>query len=413
MSSVKARVVTWDPKVVTELARRYGTPLYVYQQSVMSAQFERLSRVLAPLSPLICYAMKANSNLSILKHFYSLGAGFDIVSGGELKKVLAACSDASRVVFAGVAKTRDEIAAALQARIKFFNVESPAELAAIESVAAEMGQVANVALRINPDVEAKTHHHLTTGTKANKFGMSIADAFQAWQEKRNSLWLSFVGLDCHIGSQITDYAPLEAAYTKTLEVVEEFRGRGAKFHTLDLGGGLGISYSGHYPTLDLEGFGAMVCRIFQKSDLSLVFEPGRFLIAEAGALVSKVLYRKRTQDKSFLIVDAGMNDLMRPAMYDSYHAIEVLGRDGALEFVDVVGPVCESSCFLAKDRELPRAEQGDLILVRDAGAYGIAMSSTYNVRPQPAEVLIESNAGTRQIRRREAVEELWRCEIGE
>ena len=401
--------------VVNRLTKQFGTPLYVYEERVLERNYRALEEALAPIKPLICFAMKANSCLGILKRFHRLGAGFDIVSEGELRKVLHAGGEASKVVYSGVGKTQSEIEFALASGIRFLNVESIAELAAIEAIAKEMGKKAPVCFRVNPDVTAKTHKHLTTGTKTSKFGIPIEDVIGAWKIFGKSPHLDWKGLDCHIGSQITEVGPLKEAYLEIVRLADELKTLGMPIQTIDIGGGFGISYSGHYAPLDLTVLRETVREVLSKTPYQFVVEPGRFLVAEAGTLLTTVLYRKSSYGTRFVIVDAGMNDLVRPAMYDSYHGIELANRDeGSIrETVDVVGPVCESSCFFAHGRELPMTEAGDILALKDVGAYGSVMATRYNMRRLPAEVIISETGEVTLLRERDTFEDLWqheRCE---
>lgn len=393
------------------LARTHGTPLYVYDAAVFRERVLALQKVFAPLDALVCFATKANSNLSILREFSKLGVGFDIVSEGELRKVQAAGGDPGKVVFAGVAKSREEMSYALSAGIRFFNIESASELRALEGVARAAGRPAPCCLRINPNVAASTHDYLTTGTSSNKFGIAPEEAWQLWQEFSRSPHIKLVGLDCHIGSQITQVAPFRQAYREVLRLAAEFTSRGASIETLDLGGGLGIAYSGHTDPLPLDEYAAMVRETLVGTPYRFVFEPGRFLIAEAGTLLTTVRYLKSSGPKTFAVCDAGMNDLIRPSLYEAWHTIENLTPStGSSTVVDVVGPVCESGCFLAKERALPGLSEGAVLAVRDAGAYGQAMASSYNVRRLPAEVMIQLDGAPRLVRQREQYEDLWRAE---
>ena len=402
-------------KQLIELGKQYGTPLYVYSEDVIRSQYQRLSTALNGIPHQVCLAVKANSNLAILKIIAQLGGGFDVVSEGEFRRVVAAGGATSKVVFAGVGKTKNEIEYALARGLRMFNVESPSELRLIDKVAQAMGKVAPISFRINPDISVDLHPYIATGLKTSKFGMSVEEAFKVWEEFKSSKSLSLIGIDCHIGSNIAEIEPLKLAYTRVLEVAKEFDKRGAKIRYLDLGGGLGISYSGHYNPLNLEQWAEVVKNLVKGTKYQVVIEPGKFLVAEAGVLLTSVLYLKHNEDHHFAIVDAGMNDLIRPALYEAYHKIDVIAGDGRLlgndtQEVDVVGPVCETGCFLAKKRALPILHEGDLLVLRDAGAYGFSMASNYNSRRLPAEVLICSDGSARVIRKRERFEEMWRNE---
>ena len=398
-----------------KLAKQFGTPLYVYSEASIREQFTRLDRALGKLPHLICLAVKANSNLAILRLVSESGGGFDVVSEGEFRRVLAAGGDSKKIVFAGVGKTKDEISYALSQGLRMFNVESPSELRLIATVAKEMGKVAPVSFRINPDVSVDLHPYIATGLRTSKFGMPVAEALKIWEEFKDSPQLSLVGVDCHIGSNINEIDPLKLAYSRILEAAQEFERRGAKLRYLDIGGGLGVSYSGHYDPLDLDKWSAALKSVVSATNYEIIVEPGKFLVAEAGSLVAQVLFLKTNYEHRFAIVDAGMNDLIRPALYEAYHKIELVTADGRptgaeLREVDVVGPVCETGCFFAKSRALPPLTEGDLLVIRDAGAYGFTMASNYNSRRLPAEVMINLNGEARLIRRREAYAELWRNE---
>lgn len=398
-----------------KLAKQYGTPLYVYSEKSIRDQFARLEKALTGLTHLICMAVKANSNLSILKLVKDLGAGFDVVSEGELRRVIAVGGDPKKIVFAGVGKTKEEISYALSQGLRMFNVESPAELRLIAATAKELGKVAPISFRINPDVSVDLHPYIATGLRTSKFGMPVAEALKVWEEFKNSPELSLVGIDCHIGSNINEIDPLKLAYSRILEAAQEFERRGAKLRYLDIGGGLGVSYSGHYDPLDIEKWSPALKSVVSGAKYEIVVEPGKFLVAEAGALVTQVLFLKTNYEHRFAIVDAGMNDLIRPALYEAYHKIELVTVDRRplgqeLREVDVVGPVCETGCFFARSRALPPLVEGDLLVIRDAGAYGFTMASNYNSRRLPAEVMIGLGGEARLIRRREAYEELWRNE---
>lgn len=405
-----------DPKLTAELARRFGTPLYVYSQSQIERQLKALRAAVCGVNAGIYYAVKANSNLAILKCMHDWGCGFDIVSGGELQRVLRAGGDASKIVFSGVGKHPEEIKMALKCGVKLLNIESEPELKAVENAAKELCVAAPVALRVNPDISVDVHPYITTGLKGNKFGISREEVPRIGRAIIASRSLELIGLDCHIGSQIGDISALESAYRQLLLMAEDLRSAGAELKILDFGGGLAVGFSGHYEPLDLAKFSRMLRALPGIDNYEVIFEPGKFLVAEAGVLVTQVLYRKQDDRKSFCIVDAGMNDLIRPSLYDAYHAIEVVSPEGQIrssdmEIVDVVGPVCESGCFFAKSRELPRSVAGDLILIRDSGAYGMSMASNYNSRLLPAEVLVQPDGSPRLIRRRQVCDDLWAQEL--
>ena len=371
----------------TQLADKFGTPLYVYSQAALSEAFQNYQTAFAKLNPLICYAVKANGNLSILKHFASLGSGFDIVSGGELQRVLAAGGDAGKTIFSGVGKNEAEIEFALNAGVLCFNVESIPELERINTVAGKMGKTAPISLRINPDVDAKTHPYISTGLKANKFGIAFADALATYQHAAALPHLRITGIDCHIGSQLIDLSPLVEACDRLLVLVEQLDAVGIKLEHIDLGGGVGIVYHDE-AVPDLQAYADAVALRLSGRGYKVILEPGRSLVGNAGTLLTRVEFVKHGEEKNFVIVDAAMNDLMRPALYDAYHHIETVEPKNSTAFVaDVVGPICESGDFIGKDRSLA-CEAGDLLAVRSAGAYASSMASNYNTRPRAAEVLV-------------------------
>ncbi|AXK38918.1 diaminopimelate decarboxylase [Crenobacter cavernae] len=394
-----------DGVPLTKIAAEFGTPCYVYSEAALTAAFEDYRASFASLDPLICFAVKANSNLSILQHFARLGAGFDIVSGGELARVLAAGSPADKVVFSGVGKSEAEIEMALTAGIHCFNVESVNELARLDAVAGRLNKVAPVSLRVNPDVDAKTHPYISTGLKDNKFGIAFDQARATYHAAASLAHLKVVGIDCHIGSQLTDVTPLIDALDRLLALIDELASDGIVLEHVDIGGGLGIRYTDETPP-DIAAYAAKVAERLAGRKLKLVMEPGRSLVGNAGVLLTRIEYLKLGEQKHFAVVDAAMNDLMRPSLYDAYHGIVPVEQKAGVATltVDVVGPICESSDFLGKNRDLA-IEQGDLLAVLSAGAYGSTMSSNYNTRSRAAEVLVE-NGQTRLIRRRETLDEL-------
>lgn len=402
-----------DPNRIRALAERLGTPLYLYDEGVILSRFRELRKALSRVKADLYYAVKANSTLAILQLLTNEGAGFDIVSGGELARVEAAGGRAENVVFSGVGKSEAELVYAMQRGVHCINIESRAELIALKRIVQRLGRRPRIAFRVNPNIEAGGHTYISTGLKSAKFGMEPAEALALYRDEVSRAGeVAFIGLDCHIGSQITEIAPLKAAYIAVKQLVAQFEAEGAKITHLDLGGGFGIPYSGKYESFPLDQFSDMITELFLEAPYRIAFEPGRFIVGEAGTLVTRVLYRKKHGDKQFLVVDAGMNDLIRPSLYQAFHQIEPLSGGGAeSEKVDIVGPVCESGCFLAKDRMLARVEEGELLLVRDAGAYGAAMSSNYNSRPRPAEVLLRSDGSDALVRRREEVGDLWRNEF--
>ena len=390
------------------LAAQYGTPLYVYSQKAMTDAFNLYQQAFADLKPLICYAVKANGNLSILRYFASLGCGFDIVSGGELERVLLAGGSADKVIFSGVGKSSAEIEFALKNNIRCFNVESLAELERINSIAQRLNKIAPVSLRINPDVDAHTHPYISTGLKANKFGIASQDALAAYQLAATLPHLKITGIDCHIGSQLTDLSPLIEALQRLLVLVDKLDELGIQIEHIDLGGGIGIVYQNENVP-DLNAYAAAVSKLLSGRNLPLILEPGRSLIGNTGSLLTTVEYIKQGEEKNFVIVDAAMNDLMRPSLYQAYHNIINASPTTADKFVaDVVGPICETGDFLAKDRTIA-AKTGDLLLIQSAGAYASSMASNYNTRCRAAEVLVN---GTEHhlIRQRETIDSLLATE---
>ncbi|MFS6937934.1 diaminopimelate decarboxylase [Neisseria animaloris] len=387
----------------THLADQFGTPLYVYSKAALTEAFHAYTDAFDKLEPLVCYAVKANGNLSILKHFASLGSGFDIVSGGELVRVLAAGGDAGKTIFSGVGKSEAEIEFALNAGVLCFNVESLPELDRIQAVAGRLGKTAPVSLRINPDVDAKTHPYISTGLKSNKFGIAYADALDAYRYAAGLGRLKIVGIDCHIGSQLTDLSPLVEACERTLKLVDTLAAEGIVLEHIDLGGGVGIVYDDE-EVPDLPSYAHAVVELMGGRKLKLVLEPGRSLVGNAGTLLTRVEFVKQGEEKNFVIVDAAMNDLMRPALYGAFHRIEAVeSKDIAPFTADVVGPICETGDFLAKERVLA-CDAGDLLAVRSAGAYSSSMASNYNARNRAAEVLVDGSE-VKLIRQRETIEQ--------
>ncbi len=395
---------------VGRIADEVGTPLYIYSHATLTRHFHVFDDAFAAVPHLVCFAMKANANLAVLKLFAGLGGGLDVVSGGELFRGLRAGIPPGRIVFAGVGKSREEIAYALKADILMFNVESRQELRQINQVAEAMGVRARIALRVNPDVDPKTHPYIATGLRQSKFGIDIAQAVEEYEAARELPGLEVVGVHQHIGSQITSVRPFVDSLQKTAQLVARLRQEGMDIRFVDVGGGLGITYKDETPPLPAE-FAQALIGVMRDLGATVILEPGRVLVGNAGILVTRVLYTKQTPVKSFVVVDAGMNDLIRPSLYGSYHGIRPVRRDhGRSEVtVDVVGPICESGDFLAKDRALPRMEPGELLAVMSAGAYGQTMSSNYNARPRAPEVLVE---GDRYfvVRERESYEDLVRGE---
>lgn len=400
-----------DGCAARDLAARFGTPLYVYSRQAMLAALAPYQRALAGRAHLICYAMKANSNLAVLQTFAQAGCGFDIVSGGELERVMAAGGDPAKVVFSGVGKTRAEMLQALNANVRCFNVESLAELEVLSEVAAKAGKRAPVSLRVNPDVDAKTHPYISTGLKGNKFGIAHEEALAAYQRAASLPGLSVVGIDCHIGSQITETSPYLDALDRVLDLVEAIEAKGIHLHHLDLGGGLGITYTDETPPTADALIGQMLARIDARghSQREILMEPGRSLVGNAGVLLTEALYLKPSPQKNFCVVDAAMNDLMRPALYEAVMGIVPCSqRDTTPQTWDIVGPVCESGDWLGRDRELA-VVQGDILAVLSAGAYGMSMASNYNTRGRPAEVLVDGDQAT-LVRRRESAADLFATE---
>ncbi|ABE60456.1 diaminopimelate decarboxylase [Chromohalobacter israelensis] len=391
---------------LTDIAERFGTPCYVYSRATFTRHFKAYSDALGDHPHLICYAVKANSNLAVLDLLARLGAGFDIVSRGELERVLAAGGDPAKVVFSGVAKQAGEMARALEVGIKCFNVESLPELERLNQVAGECGQVARVSLRVNPDVDAKTHPYISTGLKANKFGIAVDEAFAVYQRAAELPNLEIVGLDCHIGSQLTELAPFLDALDRLLILLDRLNEAGITIEHLDLGGGLGVPYQDEQPPAPYDYARALLERLDGR-DLTLLFEPGRSIAANAGVMLTRVEYLKPGETQHFAIVDAGMNDLIRPALYQAWQRIVPVDTRQARETAvyDVVGPVCETGDFLGKARELAIAP-GDLLAVRSAGAYGFVMASHYNSRPRPAELMVDGD-NVQVVRERETLDALW------
>lgn len=387
------------------IAREFGTPCYVYSRADLEAAYRAYDAALAARDHLICYAVKANANLAILNVFARLGAGFDIVSGGELARVLAAGGDAAKIVFSGVGKREDEMRAALRAGIHCFNVESESELARLDRIAGEMGLRAPVSLRVNPNVDAKTHPYISTGLKENKFGIAHDQALRVYREAAAMTHVKVVGIDCHIGSQLTEVEPFAEALDKVLELVSALEKADIRLRHIDIGGGVGIRYRDELPPA-LGEYARVLLGRLQGRHETLIIEPGRSLVGNAGWLLTRVEYLKHGEAKDFAIVDAAMNDLMRPALYDAWHDIlPVLEREGDSRRYAIVGPVCETGDFLGHDRDLVLAE-GDLLAVCSSGAYGMSMSSNYNTRPRAAEVMVEG-AKPSEIRARERVDELF------
>ncbi len=391
------------------IAEKAGTPCYIYSFATLSHHFTTFDAAFANVAHLTCYSAKANSNVAILKLFGSMGAGVDIVSGGELYRARRAAIPPERIVYSGVGKTVEEIDFALREKILMFNIESSQELEQINRRAEALGVRASISLRVNPDIDPNTHPYISTGMKRNKFGISADSALRAYEKAKNLKNIEVVGLDCHIGSQLTDVTPFVDALRRLRSLIEKLTQNGFRIRYLDLGGGLGIVYDQEAPPQPHEYARALLGEL-KDIDCTLIFEPGRVIVGNAGILVTKVLYTKRTQAKNFVITDGAMNDLVRPSLYGSYHYIQpVLRSLKETEIVDVVGPICESGDFLAKDRGLPMPAAGDYLAVMSAGAYGFSMSSNYNSRPRAPEVLVKGDQYF-IIRQRETWEDLVRPE---
>ena len=396
--------------VITDIIAEHGTPAYIYSRATLERHWHAFDNSFGTHPHLICFAVKSNSNIALLNVMAKLGSGFDIVSQGELERVLVAGGEASKVVFSGVAKSHSEIERALDVGIRCFNVESIPELHRINDVAGKMGKIAPISLRVNPDVDAKTHPYISTGLKENKFGVSVQQAREVYRLAKTLPNVKITGMDCHIGSQLTELQPFLDATDRLIVLMEQLKEDGIELHHLDLGGGLGVPYNGEEPPHPTEYTEALLAKLKNYPNLEIILEPGRAISANAGILVTKVEYLKSNEDRNFAIVDTGMNDMIRPALYEAYMQItevnQSLDREKAV--YDVVGPICETSDFLGKGRELAIAE-GDLIAMRSAGAYGATMSSTYNSRPQAVEILVDG-AKAYLIKARADFADLWRLE---
>lgn len=397
--------------LLLEAARKYQTPLYVYDISKIQNSIKFLKN-LFPWQ--IHYAVKANSNINLLSEIENSGAGFDVVSEGELRRVFQATKTLEKTVFSGVGKKPEEIKYALSNNIKSIHAESLSELRLIQFIAEQMSLIAPVSLRINPDVPAGSHPHIATGIKSSKFGIPKEDLSEILIFLKNAKNIRLIGISCHIGSNVTSLEAYEAAYKELVSVFNFIKREGFKLTLLDLGGGMGISYSGHYAPLDLNQYANIVRQITLGVEAEILIEPGKYIVAEAGVLITKLVHKKNNGEYKFYVVDAGMNDLMRPSLYDSFHKIEVLEPKATeTETVDIVGPVCETACYFAKGREISIAEVGDYLAISDAGAYGFSMASNYNSRLRAAEVLIYSDSKVKLIRRREEWDSLWKDEVSE
>ncbi|EKO3833599.1 diaminopimelate decarboxylase [Vibrio harveyi] len=391
------------------LAEQHGTPLYVYSRATLERHWNAFDSAVGQHPHLVCYAVKANSNLGVLNALARLGSGFDIVSGGELERVIAAGGDARKVVFSGVGKTPAEMKRALELGIKCFNVESEPELERLNKVAGELGVVAPISLRINPDVDAKTHPYISTGLRDNKFGIAFDRAPAVYKFAQSLPNLNVQGIDCHIGSQLTEIEPFIDATDRLLALIDDLKAQGINIRHLDVGGGLGVVYRDELPPQPSDYAKALLGRLENHQDLELIFEPGRAIAANAGILLTRVEFLKHTEHKNFAIIDAAMNDLMRPALYQAWQDIvPVSPREGEAQTYDLVGPICETGDFLGKDRALV-LQEGDLLAVRSAGAYGFVMSSNYNTRTRAAEVMVDGNQ-SHLVRQREELTSLWQLE---
>ena len=391
------------------LAEQYGTPLYVYSRATLERHWKAFDSAVGQHPHLVCYAVKANSNLGVLNTLARLGSGFDIVSGGELERVIAAGGDPKKVVFSGVGKTPAEMKRALELGIKCFNVESEPELERLNKVAGELGVIAPISLRINPDVDAKTHPYISTGLRDNKFGIAFDRAPDVYKFAQSLPNLNVQGIDCHIGSQLTNIDPFIDATDRLLALIDDLKAQGINIRHLDVGGGLGVVYRDELPPQPSDYAKALLGRLENHQDLELIFEPGRAIAANAGILLTRVEFLKHTEHKNFAIIDAAMNDLMRPALYQAWQDIvPVVPREGEAQTYDLVGPICETGDFLGKDRALV-LQEGDLLAVRSAGAYGFVMSSNYNTRTRAAEVMVDGNQ-SHLVRQREELTSLWQLE---
>jgi len=395
--------------VLAEIAKQFGTPCYVYSRSVIEQQWRAFDLALSAQKHLICYAVKANSNLAVLNVLARLGSGFDIVSVGELERVLKAGGEPGKVVFSGVGKRADEMQRALEAGIKCFNVESLAELDRLNQVAGALGIVAPVSLRVNPDVDAETHPYIATGLKENKFGIAFEDALTGYEKAVAMAHLNVVGIDCHIGSQIIGMAPFMDALDRLLEIVQKIEAAGIALQHINIGGGLGIRYQDENPP-SAQKYAECVCKKFAGSEYELILEPGRSIVGNAGVLLTQLEFLKETAKRNFAVVDAAMNDLLRPSLYSAWHDILPLTEQKveAEKQYDIVGPICETGDFLGKERQLT-LQQGDLLAVLSVGAYGFTMASTYNSRPKVCEVMVDGDE-VFEIRKRETVEDLFKGE---
>jgi len=392
-----------------DIAAQVGTPCYVYSLATLRRHYAVFDESFAAMPHLVCFSVKANSNLAVLRTFARAGSGFDIVSAGELFRAVKAGADPKKIVFSGVGKTHEEVTFALQQGILMFNVESPAELDVIDAAAGALGVKAPIAIRVNPDVDPKTHPYISTGMKKAKFGISIQRAIEDYRRARSLPNIEVVGVDCHIGSQLTSTSPFGDALERVRRLLDQLRDEGFHIRYLDMGGGLGITYNDEAPPSPQE-YAKTLIEGLRGYDLTLLLEPGRVIVGNAGVFLTKVLFLKGSDEKNFVVIDGAMNDLIRPALYGSYQAIQTVAAPSSSTFTaDVVGPVCESGDFLAKDRELPQLQSGDLLAVMSAGAYGFVMASNYNTRPRAAEVLVDGSS-FHVVRERETLDDLLRGE---
>lgn len=395
---------------VSEIADQVGTPCYVYSYKFIEDTYNEYKEAFSKIEPIICYSAKANSNLSILKVFSSLDCGFDIVSVGELKKVLTIGADPKKIVFSGVGKTKEEIIAAIRAEILFFNVESVDELEFINEIAISIEKKARISLRVNPNINPKTHPYISTGFKKSKFGIEINKAFEVYKDCVNKQGLQVVGIDAHIGSQIFEITPFIDSLIKLIELADRLLNEGLNIQYIDIGGGLGIKYENEEQPLSKTKFANAIIKELNGKPYKIVLEPGRSLIGNGGIMLTRVLYNKIGTEKKFIIIDAAMNDLIRPAFYDSYHEIVTAKQNNSnKDIFDIVGPICESGDFLAKDRQFPSVSKDDLLVVKSAGAYGFVMSCNYNSRPRVAEVFVKGDKYF-TIKQRESFEDLIKGE---
>ncbi len=395
---------------VNEIADQVGTPCYVYSYKFIEDTYNEYKEAFSEIEPVICYSAKANANLSILKAFSSLGCGFDIVSVGELRKVLKIGADSKKIVFSGVGKTKEEIIAAIEAEILFFNVESVDELEFINEIAISIGKKARISLRVNPDINPNTHSYISTGFKKSKFGIEINNAFEVYKDSVNKKGLEIVGIDAHIGSQIFEITPFIDSLKKLIELADRLLNEGINIQYIDIGGGLGIKYENEEQPLSKTKFANAIINELNGKPYKIVLEPGRSLIGNGGIMLTRVLYNKIGTEKKFIIIDAAMNDLIRPAFYDSYHEIVTAKQNNSnKDIFDIVGPICESGDFLAKDRQFPTVSKDDLLVVKSAGAYGFVMSCNYNSRPRAAELFVKGDKYF-TIKQRESFEDLIKGE---